>query len=124
MVFLEAGLHHAELTMETQAAHRAFLQGRDVPAYHAALQRLDDYRATIEEWCVSNLAFLRGNESYTWDRRIGPLLAGPHERLPDAWWFALDPGREGETKGWFAGDFDASAWPKAGTDGTWEKQEV
>lgn len=123
--FLEEGLRHAALTMQTQQAHEAFIQDRNVAKYHAALDRLDAYRATIEEGCVSNLAFLNWTEAYTWDRRIGRLLAGPHEQLPDTWRFCFDPDHQGEGQGWQAAEFDASSWPTAMVSaGTWEKQEA
>lgn len=122
--FLEKGLRHAELVMETQQAHRRFLQDRNVAAYGAAFAKLDDFRKSIENDFVSNLAFLNWTEAFTWDRRMPKLLAGPHEQLPDEWQFAFDPDGVGETQRWFAPDFDTSHWDKIGDRSTWDKQPV
>jgi len=122
--FLEKGLRNAELTMEAQQAHCAFLQDRNVTAYAAALAKLDDYRRSIENDFVANLAFLQWTEAYTWDRQIGKLFAGPHEQLPDVWQFAFDPDGVGEKQSWFAPDFDASNWTKISDRATWDQQPV
>jgi hypothetical protein len=124
VALLETGLRHAELTMGTQQAHRIFLENRDFAAYHAALQRLDDYRLTLEGSMASNLAFLRWNEDYTWSRQAAALMAGPHEQLADGWRFAWDPDRQGEVQGWSAVTLDASGWLQATSRATWDRQPV
>lgn len=124
IAFLQKGLRHAELTMATQQAHRAFMQDRDVATYGAALDRLDAYRKTLENDFGSNLAFLRWTEAYTWDRQMPKLLAGPHERLPEPWRFAFDHEGVGEAQRWFAGDFDASRWSQISDQSTWDQQAV
>lgn len=124
IAFLDKGLRHAELTMQTQQAHRVFLQDRDFRPYAAALQRLDDYRLTLEAEPVSNLGFLRWNEDYVWSRQAARLMTQPHTQLPDAWQFSWDPDSQGEAQRWFAPEFDARGWQRATTQGTWDAQEV
>jgi hypothetical protein len=124
VAFLAKGLRHAELTMATQKAHRAFLRDRDFAAYGAALRRLDRYRRGLEGDMVSNLAYLNCTEGYTWGRRAAQLLRQPHEQLPDQWQFAWDPDRRGETESWFAPGHDASGWASVNVRGCWDTQEV
>ncbi len=122
VAFLSEGLRHAELTMETQKAHRAFLKDRDMAAYGRALERLDDYRKSIENDLVSNLAFLNWCESYAWGRQAVKLMSGPHEPLPEQWCFAFDPERKGEAEGWSAPDLNTDTWPQVSDKGTWDTQ--
>lgn len=122
LAFLERGLRHAELTMQTQQAHRAFLENRDFVAYGAALGQLDAYRLSLENECNANLGFLYWNESFTWGRVPARLMAGPHEQLPDEWQFAWDPDGVGETQSWFAAECDTSPWLKISDKGAWDTQ--
>ncbi|MBI3922096.1 MAG: hypothetical protein HY318_11815, partial [Armatimonadetes bacterium] len=73
---------------------------------------------------VSNLAFLSWTESYTWGRQAARLMTQPHERLPDAWQFAWDADRQGETRGWSTPDLDAGGWLNITNKSTWAEQEV
>jgi hypothetical protein len=122
--FLATGLRHAELTLETQQAHRAFLKERDWSAYGSALARLDAFRAGLENGCSSNLAFLNWTESFTWGRAPAKLMAQAHEQLPARWQFAFDPERQGEAQQWFTPAFDRARWPQVTTVGTWDTQDA
>jgi beta-galactosidase/beta-glucuronidase len=109
--------------MGMQQAHRDFLNNRDFTAYAAAFDKLDRFRKTTENDFVSNLAFLRWDEDYTWGRRAAKLMTGPHEKLPDQWQFAFDPEAAGEAQQWFAPGFDSSQWTRVSDQTTWDKQE-
>jgi hypothetical protein len=102
--------------------NRRFLQDQDFTAYGAALERLDAYRASIENDFVSNLAHLNWTESFTWGRPVARLMAQPHKPLSEQWQFAWDPDRQGEAQGWFAPELDTGDWLTLTAHGTWDTQ--
>jgi hypothetical protein len=122
--FLENGLRNVALTMDTQKAHRAFVKDRDLDRYRAALERLDTYRASIENDLVSNLAYLNWAEDFTWGRRTVKRMKEHHTKLPDEWQFAWDPNRQGEIERWLARDLESRHWLKITSNGTWNTQDV
>lgn len=121
---LQKGLRNAELTLAAQVAYRRYREAGDIEGFRAAIQALDDFRASVEGECLANMAFLAWTEARTWDRELLRLMAKPGERISDPWRFRWDPDKEGERQGWFADELDTGDWLEIGTDGPWEEQAV
>lgn len=73
--FLEAGLHHAELTLAVEAARRAGETTGDMTKFVAALRELDNFRGRNESRNIANMFFLWNNEtgsgkSGVWNRQL------------------------------------------------------
>ncbi len=122
--FLDKGLTNAELTLAAQRAYRQYQKDHRIGEFAVALQKLDDFRASVERESVANMAYLRWAENYTWRREPVKLAAAPGVRLDDPWAFAWDPKNEGLGQAWFAEDYDVSKWLAADATRPWSEQEV
>ncbi|MGC9317340.1 MAG: DUF4838 domain-containing protein, partial [Armatimonadota bacterium] len=122
--FLQDGLRNARLTLQTQAAYDRYRESGAIRPYREALQRLDDFRASVEADLICNMAFLAWAEQRTWDRKLLSLMAEPGERLSGPWRFRWDPEGVGEQEGWHREDHPDGDWQRIGVDGPWEEQPV
>ncbi len=122
--WLQKGLRNARMTLETQRAYEAYRAEGDISGYREAITELDDYRASIEDELVCNMAFLAWAETRTWDRELLKLMSQPGDPLPGPWKFRFDPEGVGEERGWFAEDFDAGDWQETEVSGPWEELPV
>lgn len=129
--FLQKGLKHAKLTVQTITAHR---QHRHSPfdaelaqAFYDALNNLDEFRAQIEKDHVVDLPFLAWQERRLgWGREAVRMLADFElvRQLPLFWQFKWDPEEIGSEEKWFAENLDTQDWLRARTDKWWEDQRV
>lgn len=122
--FLQHGLTNATLTLATQRAYMHHREDGDLEGYRAAMDGLDAFRQSVESELIGNLCFLSKREGATWDRALLRLMKQPGTRIDDPWKFQWDTAEQGEGQGWFAADFDDSAWLDINTDGPWEQQRV
>lgn len=122
--FLEKGLRNAELTLAVQEAYVRYTTTGDMERYGAALERLDEFRKSVDAENVCNMGFLARAESRTWDRSFAKLMKQRGKPLNASWKFMWDPTEEGVAKSWQAEDFDDSGWHDIDIDTPWEKQPV
>lgn len=122
--FLEKGLHHAELCLAVEKARRDYLQSGSLPDYQAAMQALDDYRASLEGQDVIGPGILRYLEGPVWDRSLLTALKQPGERLTGPWKFHFDETKQGLAQGWQQPDCADTAWSDITTNSAWEQQPV
>jgi len=104
--YLELGLGHAELTLRTQAACKAYHASpstRTLEVYRKAMHDLARFRRTAEGKFISNMQHLVACESSTWDQSL-LLMEDLGEELGGRWRICWDPERVGLREQWFAAD--------------------
>jgi len=119
--WLRKGLQNARMSLEVQRVYEAYRQSGAIAPYRDALTALDDFRASIEDEFVCNMAYLAWSERYTWDRELLKLIAQPGEQLPGPWCFAFDPDGVGEEQQWFAEEFGDGGWAETEVSASWEE---
>jgi hypothetical protein len=122
--FLQKGLKNALMTLETQKAYEQYEIDKNSTNFSKAIQKLDEYRASIEKDNVANMAYLRWAEEYTWSRSLLTFMAQAGEDLPKTWKFMFDPNNEGINKEWNSEKYDDSKWFDISVEGTWEQQPI
>ncbi|MGM0492647.1 MAG: DUF4838 domain-containing protein [Armatimonadota bacterium] len=122
--WLQKGLQNARLTLETQQAYERYRAQGAIGQYREAITELDEFRASIEDEFVCNMAFLGWAEQRTWDRDLMKLMAQPGKMLEGPWKFAFDPEEVGEERRWFAQQFDDSGWVRTEVSAPWEELAV
>jgi hypothetical protein len=119
---LQHGLRNAELTLAAQVAYTRYRQTGAISALRSAIEKLDDFRRSVESDLICNMGYLAWAEARTWDRKLLHAMKVPGQRLPDPWQFKWDPEEQGIEENWFAEDMDTSAWLNISTDEPWEAQ--
>lgn len=122
--FLQKGLKHATMTLATQKAYEQYEKDKNTSNFAKAVRKLDEYRASIENDNVSNMAFLAYLENRVWSRSSLAFLLQPGEDLPKTWKFLFDPDNEGLDKKWYSEKYDDSKWFDIGVDSCWEEQPI
>jgi hypothetical protein len=122
--FLEKGFRDAQLTLETQSAYEQYQKTGDPSQFGAALQRLDNYRKSIEADYAVNMSYVRMQENHTWDRESIKIMNMPGKRQLDGWKFIWDPQEQGESGQWYKAQYDDKNWFGITTNGPWESQEI
>lgn len=129
--FLQKGLKHARLTMDTtlafQAVKKAPGESKVSNKYLNSMKTLDEYRNEIKNDFVADIVFMQWAEGNCGYPRLQVQMEGRYERicpLPLFWAFQWDPQAIGKNSKWYTPDYDDSAWLKARTDAFYEKQPV
>ncbi len=124
VAFLQNGLRNVELTLAAQAAYARYRKAGSIRGLRSAIQKLDDFRRSVESDLICNMGYLAWAEARTWDRKLLQDMKVPGRQLPDPWQFKWDPRERGLEENWFAEDADTSAWLNISTDDPWEVQPV
>jgi hypothetical protein len=122
--FLQKGLKHAELTLATQCAYEQYEKDKNLTNFAKAVRALGDYRASIENENVANMAYLAYAENDVWSRSSLAFASQPGDMLSTKWSFMWDVNDNGINQKWFTTDFDDSKWFDIGTDSCWEEQSI
>jgi len=124
VVFLKHGLRNAELTLAAQAAYAKYRETGTIRELRSAIEKLDQFRRSVESDLVCNMGYLAWAETRTWDRKLLQVMKLPGRRLPDPWQFRWDPAERGIEESWYAEDADTSDWLNISTGASWEEQSV
>jgi len=124
VAFLQNGLRNAELTLAAQAAYARYREAGSISGLRSTIERLDDFRRSVESDLICNMGYLSWAEGRTWNRKLLQDMKVPGQQLPDPWQFKWDPRERGMEENWFAEDADTSAWLNISTDEPWELQPV
>jgi hypothetical protein len=122
--FIDDGLRHAELTLAALRAYKKFRDtGGDTDRLAAgdAIRALFAFRREKEHMGISNMGYLAGRESESWDASLGKLSRSAR-KLDELWKFRFDPRENGREKGWQRADYDDSSWENIRVDSCWEQQ--
>ncbi|MHB9070866.1 MAG: DUF4838 domain-containing protein [Sedimentisphaerales bacterium] len=124
VAFLKKGFEDALLTLLTQKAYEQYQKTGDSATFASALQRLDDYRRSIEADYAVNMSYVRMQENNTWDREFVKIMNMPGKLPMNEWKFMFDLQEQGESGQWYQVQYDDTNWFSVTTNGPWESQEV
>jgi hypothetical protein len=124
--FLQKGLDHARLSVETARRMAQAKESGDIMTAVKAVARLDAFRQSIERDNVANLAFCNWREQRVWDRGLAEETRGKEilAQLPLQWRMCWDPHETGLTRKLYLPETDTSDWLPVNVTAAWEKQAV
>lgn len=122
--FLHDGLKNVELTI---AAHKEFrklkkVKGSSVVPMAKAVQKLDEFRASVEHTNAFNMGNIRMLEDRIWPSRAGLLTAGRSPRTLNGWKACFDPKDVGMKEKWYVPGAEPAGTFKIQTADRFRKQ--
>jgi hypothetical protein len=106
--FLKNGLKNVELTMAAQVEFRKHRQGAPIDSFAKSVQKLDQFRASIEDSNAFNMGNIRMLEDRRWPSRARLYLTGTNRTELTDWKILFDPQNVGLKEKWYLPTFDFS----------------
>ncbi len=122
LIFLLAGLDNVKMMIEAQKEFRKYQAGGDVAPFAQAVERLDNFRHSVEFLGGINIGVLQYLESRHWPSREMLRLYAREAVKLENWQIRFDPSEIGLRRNWQAVDADWSDAAAIGTDSHWEQQ--